>query len=300
MQVGAKPHLTAYRPNVISVAGRHPYLGRMLPIRALLFALAILAAPSGAGAGGSSGPTGPVAEVDVLPGWRTDSGTHMAALRVRLAPGWKTYWRAPGDGGIPPRFGWAGSRNLASVVFHWPRAEVYEINGMRSIGYYHELILPMELTPERPGAPIRLRAEIELGVCDEVCVPLTANVAADLTAPGGSDPRIVAALADRPESGAEVGVGSVTCEVAPIRDGVRLTARIDMPRIGPDEVAVFELPDQRIWISESEGHRTGRQLLAASDVLPPSGGSFVLNRSDVRITVFGKDRAVELEGCSAG
>jgi hypothetical protein len=292
--------LHRYRLNVISVAGRDAYLGGMLPIRALLVALALLVAPSGAGAGGSGGPTGTVAEVDILPGWRTDNGTHMAALRVRLAPGWKTYWRAPGDGGIPPRFGWAGSRNLASVAFHWPRAEVYEINGMRSIGYYHELILPMELTPERPGAPISLRAEVELGVCEEVCVPLNVNVAADLSGPGSGDPRITAALANRPQTGAEVGVGSVTCAVEPIRDGLRLTAQIDMPQIGPDEVAVFELPDQRIWISESEGRRDGRHLMAASDVLPPSGGPFVLNRSDVRITVFGKNRAVELRGCAAG
>ncbi|MFY8145805.1 MAG: protein-disulfide reductase DsbD domain-containing protein, partial [Rhodobacter sp.] len=57
---------------------------------------------------------------EVLPGWRTEQGTHMAALRLTLAPGWKTYWRSPGDAGIPPLFNWSGSQNLSGVRVHWP------------------------------------------------------------------------------------------------------------------------------------------------------------------------------------
>ncbi|MCX8508161.1 MAG: protein-disulfide reductase DsbD family protein, partial [Rhodobacteraceae bacterium] len=51
-------------------------------------------------------------KAEILPGWRTESGSQMAALRLTMAPGWKTYWRAPGDAGIPPRFDWTGSANL--------------------------------------------------------------------------------------------------------------------------------------------------------------------------------------------
>ena len=276
-------------------------------LRALL--LALLAAPAFAGpafAGSDAFPKGPVAEVSVLPGWRTEAGTHMAALRVRLAPGWKTYWRAPGDGGIPPRFGWEGSQNLASVRFHWPRPEVYRINGLRSIGYYDELILPMEMTPARAGEPIRLRGEVELGVCRDVCVPMSARIAAELpadpVAPAGSvpDPLIAAALRERPATGAEAGVAGVACEVEPIRDGLRLTARIEMPELGPEEVAVFELADRSVWISESEGSREGARLVAASDLVPAAGAPFPLDRSAVTITVLSKGRSVELRGCPEG
>ncbi len=268
----------------------------MLRLRALCFAALAFAAPVSTAAES----LGEVARLSVLPGWRTEAGTHMAALRIALAPGWKTYWRAPGDAGIPPRFGWDGSRNLAAVRFHWPRPEVYEINGMRSIGYYGELILPMELTPARPGDPIRLRAEVELGVCREVCVPMRAEIAAELAPGGAPDPAIAAALAARPATAREAGVAGVSCDIEPIRDGLRLTARIEMPPLGPEEVAVFELPDQTIWISESTGRRDGRQLTAASDVVPPAGGPFVLDRSEVTITVLGKGRAVELSGCPSG
>jgi DsbC/DsbD-like thiol-disulfide interchange protein len=143
----------------------------MSPIRVLLLILA-LAAPAQTFAESAEG----AAEVSVLPGWRTERGTHMAALRIELRPGWKTYWRAPGDAGIPPRFGWSGSRNIASVAFHWPRPEVYVINGMRSIGYHDQLILPMEFTPKQPGQPMHVEAEVEIGVCHDICVPVKVRV----------------------------------------------------------------------------------------------------------------------------
>jgi len=272
----------------------------MLPIRTLVLTLAALAMPLAAWPERRDSPEPGMAQVEVLPGWRTETGSHMAALRITLAPGWKTYWRAPGDAGIPPRFGWSGSDNIASVAFHWPRPEVYQINGMRSIGYYGELVLPIELTPARPGDPIRLRAEVELGVCEEICVPITVRLAAELPAAGRRDPAIVAALAARPSTAREAGVSDIACRIEPIRDGLRLTASIDMPALGADEVAVFELPDQRIWVSESQGRRDGRRLIAASDLVPPSGAPFLLDRSEVRITVLGRGRAVELWGCPAG
>jgi DsbC/DsbD-like thiol-disulfide interchange protein len=270
------------------------------PRPTLLFALAALGLAGSACAEGNGGPTTDMAEVSVLPGWRTAGGSHMAALHVALAPGWKTYWRAPGDGGIPPRFGFSGSRNLAGVRFHWPRPQVYEINGLRSIGYDGELVLPMELIPERAGEPIRLRGEVELGVCQEICVPTSALLAADLPAAGAEDARILAALSDRPATAGEAGVAGVRCEIEPIRDGLRLTAWIEMPPVGGDEVAVFELPDQSIWISESTGGRDGGRLTASSDLVPPAGAPFALDRSTVRITVLGESRAVEVEGCPGG
>lgn len=269
----------------------------ILPLAAAILTFPLSAPAPAEGFGGLAEVP---AEISVLPGWRTAEGTHMAALRVRLEPGWKTYWRSPGDGGIPPRLRWDGSRNLASVRFHWPRPRVYEIGGMRSIGYYEELVLPMELRPARPGEPIVLRADIELGVCRDVCVPMFAEIAADLPASGGRDARIEAALANRPATASEAGVRDVSCEVEPTADGLRLTARIDMPSLGPEEVAVFELPDETIWISESTGGRDGRALVAASDMVPPSGAPFLLDRSSVRITVISPGRAVEMTGCPAG
>ena len=239
-----------------------------------------------------------VAEADVIPGWRTEAGTHMAGLRIRMAPGWKTYWRAPGDAGIPPQFGWAGSRNIESVRFAWPVPEIFEQNGMRSIGYSGQVILPMEVTPDAPGAPITLSAQVHIGVCEVVCIPMTLDVAhvlpPEATRP---DPAIRAALADRPLDRDEARVSGVECRIEPIKDGLRLTARIDMPVMGGGETAVVELTDRLVWVAETETRREGTGLYAVTDLVPEEAQPFVLNRSALRFTVLSSGGAVDIRGC---
>ncbi|WP_245759140.1 protein-disulfide reductase DsbD domain-containing protein [Tranquillimonas alkanivorans] len=239
-----------------------------------------------------------IAQVRMLPGWRTDAGRHMAAIEITLAPGWKTYWRAPGEAGIPPSFDWSGSQNLRTVAYHWPVPEVFDLNGMTSIGYDGHLVLPIEMTPASADAPIRAAARIDMGVCRDVCVPLTVEVAGDLPPTGGHrDARIVAALSDRPFAAAEAGVGAVDCEVAPLEDGLRLTARVDVPALGGQEFAVIEAADPALWVSESDTRRVGDTLTAQVDIVPPRGTPLAFDRSAVRITVLGTTGAVDIQGC---
>ncbi len=266
-------------------------------IRSFTIAVATVICLSFAAFAQSGFSSGDVVKVDVLPGWRTAEGTQMTALRIQLAPGWKTYWRAPGEAGIPPRFDWDGSRNIRAVAFHWPTPHVFEQNGMRTVGYKNELILPMELTLGNRGQDIALRAEVEIGVCQDVCIPIQVKLSADLGASATPDPRISSAIKDRPSTAHEAGLRKISCGVEPIRDGLRLTAQIDMPSLGEGEMAVFELSDQSIWIAEASAIRTGRTLTATTEMVPPSAKPFLLDRSDVRITVLGAGRAVDIWGC---
>lgn len=94
---------------------------------------------------------GDIVEIEVLDGGMTPRGTYMGALRVKLQPGWKTYWRAPGDAGIPPSFSWRGARNVGALSITWPAPEVFLTSGYRTIGYHDQLVLPVEITP-RPLA----------------------------------------------------------------------------------------------------------------------------------------------------
>lgn len=242
-----------------------------------------------------------VAKVDILPGWQTRNGTQMAAIRIRLAPGWKTYWRAPGDAGIPPRFSWQGSRNLAAVQLHWPSPSVFNQNGLRSIGYQDEVILPIELTPKTDTkTAISLRLEMELGVCEEICVPISVKMRADLPVNGAVNPLITTSLKDQPVPAPKAGMRSLSCAISPIADGLRLEAKIELPKIGKSEVAIVELADQTVWIAEATTKRNGRHLLVVSEMVPPNAAPFLLSRSDIRITVLGDNRAVDIRGCPAG
>ena len=241
-----------------------------------------------------------VVSAEIRSGWRTSDGTHMAALHLRLADGWKTYWRAPGDAGIPPRFDWRGSDNITAVTMHWPRPVAFRQLGTRSIGYTGELVLPLEFTLNDRDSPARVPATVEIGVCEDICIPVSLGIEGELPRAGTSDPVIVEALARRPESGLDAGLRTVECEIEPISDGLRVTASIDGPALGRDEVAIFELADRSIWISEASSRREGGRLTTSAEMVPESGAPFALDRSTVRITILGDERAAELRGCPSG
>ena len=231
---------------------------------------------------------------------------HMAALEVRLEPGWKTYWRAPGDAGIPPSFDWRRSRNLADVELVWPTPTISLQGGVRTIGYRDVLILPMRVVPAREGGEVGLSGRIEMGVCKDVCVPIEMRVSQRLSGDNRTpDARIVAALVSRPYSADEAEVGRVACRLSQVGDSLALRAEIDMPGMGGQETAIIEVDDPQIWVAPASTTRQGGRLVAQTRLYHAEGQSFALNRSGIRITVLGQSRlgqsrAVDIHGCPAG
>ncbi|MCP5039033.1 MAG: hypothetical protein GY945_15680 [Rhodobacteraceae bacterium] len=278
----------------------HRFTAAVLGVALALTSLASLPVMAG-GSGGYVSEN--IAEIDILPGWRQADGSHIAALRIRLSDGWKTYWRAPGEAGIPPGFDWSGSRNLEGVSFHWPVPTVFDTSGMQTIGYYDELILPIQLYPRREGQKITLKGRVSLGVCSDVCMPMEARFNAVLPASDGVTDGaglIHSALKNGPYSASQAGLTAISCDVEPISDGLRVTSRLTMPRVGPDEVVVIETGDQAVWVSQAEVRREGGTLIASSDLVPPSGAPFALSRSDIRITVLAAGRGVDITSCVPG
>jgi len=242
----------------------------------------------------------PHAAVELLQGWRMADGTHMTALRVSLDDGWKTYWRAPGEAGIPPQMDWAGSENLAGVEIHWPAPEVFVSNGMTTLGFHHELILPLSVRPGDPQGDVAMSGTLAFGICQDICMPMQAEVSAVLPAAAqAEDRRIARALQRRPDTADEAGVVSATCEVAPIADGMRVTADLTLPAVGPGELVVMESADPSVWVSEAMAARQGDVLSAEADFVPATAQPFELDPSTLRFTVIARGRAVDIRGCTA-
>lgn len=112
-----------------------------------------------------------------------DGTSWHSGVRIDLAPGWKTYWRMPGDSGIPPEFTWTPSAP-ARVEVAFPTPSRHVDKGGETIGYQQEVLFPVTVTPEKPGA-LDLKLDLFFAVCKDVCVPAQAQASIAL----GSDAR---------------------------------------------------------------------------------------------------------------
>ncbi|MFP6742206.1 MAG: protein-disulfide reductase DsbD domain-containing protein [Alphaproteobacteria bacterium] len=115
-------------------------------------------------------------------------GTVTLGLQIRLAPGWKTYWRSPGEAGFPPRFEWSGSTNLTAAEVAWPAPQRFlEIGDFLTHGYKDEVVFPITARAEDPSQPMVLRVVVDYAACAEICYPFTAELNLELP-PGTARP----------------------------------------------------------------------------------------------------------------
>lgn len=154
----------------------------------------------------------------------TGSGhTVDAGLEIRMAPGWHTYWRTPGDAGIPPTIDWTGSTNLARAEIAWPAPTRLSAHGLESYVYPDHALLPIAIELAAPGEPLSLRASVDYAACAEVCIPYHADLSlalpAGLATLGAEAPLIAAERARVPGSLERAGMALVTATVAPAREG---------------------------------------------------------------------------------
>lgn len=99
--------------------------------------------------------------------------TLRAGVEVRLAPGWKTYWRYAGDSGIPPRFDFKRSQNVRSVEVGWPAPRAWHDETGTAIGYKHSVIFPLRVTAQDEGRPVTLVLAFDYAICERICVPVS-------------------------------------------------------------------------------------------------------------------------------
>ena len=107
------------------------------------------------------------------------SGVIRGMLQIDLKPGWKTYWRDPGASGVPPSVDISGSTNVESAVVSYPAPMRFDDESGPWNGYKHSVALPVSFRLAEPGAPAAITAEVFVGVCETVCVPVQATLSVD-------------------------------------------------------------------------------------------------------------------------
>lgn len=237
----------------------------------------------------SAGPAG----ISLHPAGAAADGRRWALLRVALAPGWKTYWRSPGEAGVPPWFDWSAATNVGEVEIVWPAPSISEDFGMLTIGYAGAVAFPIAFRPKDPTAPSVLAGEVRIAACERICVPVSAEVAAEI-GPETADPALRAererGRAAAPRRGSAVEASLEACE-AYRRDGrdrlsiMLATSAIDAPTFAIVEAAPGDLLGFGAPIAAEDGAWTFETALSAAASTAPI------------ITIISTHDAVEISGC---
>jgi DsbC/DsbD-like thiol-disulfide interchange protein len=158
----------------------------------------------------------------------------LGGIALQLKPGWHTYWRTPGDSGVPPRFDFSKSDNVEAVTVLWPAPTKFDDGaGGISLGYHDQVVLPLRIVAKNTEKPVTLRADVNYAVCEKLCIPVQANLELSFSSVASTEDSALFTALDTVPKPANVG------------DPNPLTNR-DVKREGRSEVLVDVVsPDNR-------------------------------------------------------
>ncbi len=225
------------------------------------------------------------------------AGYHAAGIEVRLDEGWKTYWRYPGDSGMPPLFSFAQSENLERAEIRFPAPHRFVEGGAASIGYKGGVIFPVVVKPRDPARPVRLEFEADIGICEDICVPVNAVAALDLRPDAAPDDAagLLIEMAER-RVPKPAGTGRLALLGVDVDDRLSppvVTARLRLASADAEHDLFVEGPTEDWFLPLPE--KTGREGDVATyrfalDGLPPGASA---KAAELRFTAVNGADAVE-------
>jgi DsbC/DsbD-like thiol-disulfide interchange protein len=228
----------------------------------------------------------------------TEAGSTLlrAGAEIRLSPGWKTYWRYPGDSGVPPAFDFGKSENVKSVTVQWPAPQrIVDSEGI-TIGYKTGVVFPLKVVPLDPTKPVTLRLKLDYAICEKLCVPAQGQAELAIK-PGGTLAAAIAAAEKTVPRPRELGAeGPLAVKKVTREDGGKLPrilvdvaapagAKIDLFAEGPT-------PDWALPVPEMvDGAPVGLQRFAfALDGLPPGANP---KGAELKLTAVAGSESIE-------
>ncbi|ARJ64264.1 disulfide bond formation protein DsbD [Magnetospirillum sp. ME-1] len=212
-----------------------------------------------------------------------DSAQLRLGLHFKLEPGWKIYWRTPGDAGYPPKLDWTGSANLDNPQPHWPAPHRFVLAGLQNYGYAGEVILPLDARAPDASRPVAARLAVDFLACAQICVPQKAELGLDLST-GPAEPSAFAHDIGRfaalvPGDGRRHGLSLDGAEALGSGEtsALRLTVSSTEPFTDPDafveaeDVAAFGQP--RVSLSPDRRRAEFHIPVPAGALLKPLAGA---------------------------
>lgn len=192
----------------------------------------------------------------LLAGERTSDGEQLLALEFKMAKGWKTYWRTPGDAGFPAEIDWSPSDNIKSLEIVWPAPTRFvDFGALETLGYKDHLLLPIRLIPLDKNRPITADFSVHYAVCDEVCIFLDQQVSLTIPASHSASEihsRISHAIASAPESQDHTISFSATADDATLDITATSNTAFNHPDILVELSDNFRFPRPTVTLSDDK------------------------------------------------
>jgi len=234
--------------------------------------------------------------IRLIAGSNTSTDALRAGIEIKLHPGWKTYWRYPGDSGIPPKFDFSGSENLKNAKVFFPAPHLFSDETGHSLGYKDKVILPVVVSPQQPDKPVRLRLKADYAVCEKLCVP--AEGRAELTLVVGDSAQNSALMAAETRVPRHMTAVQAGLTVRRVKGGPKPAVAVELVAPAGQPIELFVEGPTPKWAlpipMPSQGAPAGRaQFRFELDGLPP--GVNPQGQFDLTFTVVKGERAVEVK-----
>jgi DsbC/DsbD-like thiol-disulfide interchange protein len=219
----------------------------------------------------------------------------LGGIGFQLQPGWKTYWRTPGDSGVPPRFDFSKSENVEAVTVLWPAPSKFDDGASgHSLGYHNQFVLPLRIVAKNTEKPVMLRADINYAVCEKLCIPVEASVELPFTSAASTEDSALLAALDTVPKPANVGDPNPLTIRDVKRDG-KSTVLVDVVSPDAKEVNLFvegPTPDWGLPVPKLLEHSPPgvKRFAFELDGVPPGVSP---EGAALKLTLVGSDRSYE-------
>jgi DsbC/DsbD-like thiol-disulfide interchange protein len=219
----------------------------------------------------------------------------LGGIAFQLEPGWKTYWRSPGDSGVPPRFDFSKSENIEAVTVLWPAPTKFDDGaGGHSLGYRDQIVLPLRIVPKSAEKPVMLRADISYAVCEKLCIPVQVNAELPFTSVASTEDSTLFAALDTVPKPANVGDPNPLTILDVRRDG-KNTVLVDVVSPAAKDVSLFvegPTPDWGLPVPEllNQSPPGVKRFAFELDGVPPGTNP---DGAALKLTLVGGERSYE-------
>jgi DsbC/DsbD-like thiol-disulfide interchange protein len=219
----------------------------------------------------------------------------LGGIAFELQPGWKTYWRTPGDSGVPPRFDFSRSDNIEAVTVMWPAPTKFDDGaGGYSLGYHNQVVLPLRIVAKNADKPVTLRADVNYAVCEKLCIPVEASAELAIASVASTEDSALFAALDTVPKPANVGDPNPLTIRDVKRDG-KSTVLVDVAVPDTRSVDLFvegPTPDWALPVPKLLEHSPPgvKRFAFELEGLPPDTNP---EGAALKLTLVGGDRAYE-------